>query len=494
MPRSFLVKSKKAHSYHQPRSPGPDYSLRLENAPAPGRADSTSSAGGRKAEPGDRLSPESQLTEAPDRASTSPDSCEGSVCDASSEFEDLWRPPSPSASPASEKSLCPSLDEAQPFSLPFKPYSWSGLAGSDLRHLVQSYRPCAALERSAGLSLFCERTPEPGHPAALYGPERAAGGAGAGTPGSCSAGGAGGGAGLGLYGDFGPAAAGLYERPPAAGRLYPERGHELHADKGAGVKVESELLCARLLLGGGSYKCIKCSKVFSTPHGLEVHVRRSHSGTRPFACEMCGKTFGHAVSLEQHKAVHSQERSFDCKICGKSFKRSSTLSTHLLIHSDTRPYPCQYCGKRFHQKSDMKKHTFIHTDTSVVLPEQEEGQAHWSILNQHPLGNSDLKTSSELEQNHKVRSPTSARCVARHSARAPTSSRTAASIQASSPLAVTCVARVSRGRWISGGTERCSMGSSEHLCWLQTAVTQHYIGSPFGLLRPPQSSLQIPLE
>lgn len=38
MPRSFLVKSKKAHSYHQPRSPGPDYSLRLETVPVPGRA------------------------------------------------------------------------------------------------------------------------------------------------------------------------------------------------------------------------------------------------------------------------------------------------------------------------------------------------------------------------------------------------------------------------------------------------------------------------
>lgn len=155
--------------------------------------------------------------------------------------------------------MCPSLDEAQPFPLPFKPYSWSGLAGSDLRNLMQSYRPCAALERSAGLGLFCERTPEPGHPAALYGPERTAGGAGAGTPGGGSAGG---GAGLGLYGDFGPAAAGLYERPTAAaGGLYPERGHGLRADKGAGVKVESELLCTRLLLGGGSYKCIKCSKV-----------------------------------------------------------------------------------------------------------------------------------------------------------------------------------------------------------------------------------------
>ncbi|XP_062410975.1 zinc finger protein Gfi-1b [Sardina pilchardus] len=110
-----------------------------------------------------------------------------------------------------------------------------------------------------------------------------------------------------------------------------------------------------------TYHCITCEKVFSTPHGLEVHVRRSHSGTRPFGCSICRKTFGHAVSLEQHMNVHSQERTFECKMCGKTFKRSSTLSTHLLIHSDTRPYPCQYCGKRFHQKSDMKKHTYIHT-------------------------------------------------------------------------------------------------------------------------------------
>ncbi|XP_061603644.1 zinc finger protein Gfi-1b isoform X1 [Phyllopteryx taeniolatus] len=110
-----------------------------------------------------------------------------------------------------------------------------------------------------------------------------------------------------------------------------------------------------------TYHCVTCDKVFSTPHGLEVHVRRSHSGTRPFGCSICKKTFGHAVSLEQHMNVHSQEKSFECKMCGKSFKRSSTLSTHLLIHSDTRPYPCQFCGKRFHQKSDMKKHTYIHT-------------------------------------------------------------------------------------------------------------------------------------
>lgn len=52
---------------------------------------------------------------------------------------------------------------------------------------------------------------------------------------------------------------------------------------------------------GDVYSCIKCEKMFSTPHGLEVHARRSHNGKRPFACEMCNKTFGHEISLSQHR-------------------------------------------------------------------------------------------------------------------------------------------------------------------------------------------------
>ncbi|KAL2301559.1 hypothetical protein Nmel_010947 [Mimus melanotis] len=233
-----------------------------------------------------RFSPESHLTEAADGTSESAPSCEGSVCDRVSEFEDFWRPPSPSVSPASEKSVCPSLDEAPPFSVPFKPYMWNSLGGSELRHLVQSYRPCPTLERTSTLGLFCDRGSEP----ALYGAE-------------CSSS-------LGLYGDFSSPGPGLFERPPAAAPgLYAETQPGLQQEKGpGGIKVESDLLCRPLLISTGSYKCVKCSKVFSTPHGLEVHVRRSHSGTRPFACDMCGKTFGHAVSLEQHKAVHSQVR------------------------------------------------------------------------------------------------------------------------------------------------------------------------------------------
>ncbi|KFD55903.1 hypothetical protein M514_03342 [Trichuris suis] len=109
------------------------------------------------------------------------------------------------------------------------------------------------------------------------------------------------------------------------------------------------------------YLCVRCQKWFSTSHGLEVHMRRTHSGRKPFACDKCGKTFSHEVSLSQHRSTHVNEKAFECAQCGKVFKRSSTLSTHLMIHTDTRPYACPYCDKRFHQKSDMKKHTYIHT-------------------------------------------------------------------------------------------------------------------------------------
>lgn len=274
------------------------------------------------------LSPDYPPEHTADFFPVSPLSCAGSLCGRSPDYEDLWRPPSPSASPAdSDKSLSPLVDETQPFAVPFRPYAWTSCTGPGLRALQpQSLHSNREVDRCAApVSLYVDRSSHPALFADL---------------------------------DLGGETYGDYSRH-AAVLLLPEAGLGLHRQP-TGGKTQQDLNCSSLVLNG-AYKCVKCSKVFSTPHGLEVHVRRSHSGTRPFACEICGKTFGHAVSLEQHKAVHSQERSFDCKICGKSFKRSSTLSTHLLIHSDTRPYPCQFCGKRFHQKSDMKKHTFIHT-------------------------------------------------------------------------------------------------------------------------------------
>ncbi|XP_031153906.1 growth factor independent 1A transcription repressor a isoform X1 [Sander lucioperca] len=358
MPRSFLVKSKRAHSYHQPRYLHDDCSgldtflahvcadtsctvRQIHCSPLLSLESKSQAEFESNLEPqedvsggADRLSPGSRLLSPGSLSSSSPLSCGGSVCDRSSDC-DFWRPPSPSSSPDSEKCSTPAAEDGKHFNIPLFPYSWTAYSGSELRHLVQG-----------PYHRHLQSPREPHLPVSVYGVEDSGV-----EP---------------LYAQRGPVAGCYQDFPSTAHQMCRMRaGDELYVDvkqkpRGAEIKSENDLICSNIE-SSGSYKCIKCCKVFSTPHGLEVHVRRSHSGTRPFECGVCGKTFGHAVSLDQHRAVHSQERSFSCKICGKSFKRSSTLSTHLLIHSDTRPYPCQYCGKRFHQKSDMKKHTFIHT-------------------------------------------------------------------------------------------------------------------------------------
>ncbi|KAI5092600.1 zinc finger protein Gfi-1, partial [Silurus meridionalis] len=335
MPRSFLVKSKRAHSYHQPRSLEDDY-IRLdallmhtytEIQAEPDCCEDVSKRVG-------RCSPEgSAVCTAEHKAQHSALSCEGSVCDPPTGFEDpVWRPASPSSSPDVDEFALPSPDDIQPFDLTFRPCPWTH-THSELRRLVRPFQRSHVAGETPPIEVYgsTERIAE------AFFSNRS------------------------MFRGFTQE-----EYSSLASDLLKSRTRGYYTDFKAvrpvdgEIKPRSDVLCTRLQVSG-SYKCVKCTKVFSTPHGLEVHARRSHSGTRPFACELCGKTFGHAVSLEQHKVVHSQERIFSCKICGKSFKRSSTLSTHLLIHSDTRPYPCQYCGKRFHQKSDMKKHTFIHT-------------------------------------------------------------------------------------------------------------------------------------
>ncbi|XP_062285701.1 growth factor independent 1A transcription repressor a [Scomber scombrus] len=346
MPRSFLVRSKRAHSYHQPRNLDDGYS-KLDTILAHVCAENKSQVEFESSlEPqedvsagADRLSPGSGLLSPRSLSSSSPLSSGGSVCDRSSDL-DFWRPPSPSSSPDSEKCSTPAAEDSRHLSTPPFPLAWTAYSGSELRHLVQGsyhhhhhHNHLQAHRKShSSVSLYGAKDSGSEPLYAQRGPE------------------------AGCYQDFSPTAHQIC-RMRDADELYLDVKQKPH---GLDIKNERDFVCSNLE-ANDSYKCIKCCKVFSTPHGLEVHVRRSHSGTRPFECGICGKTFGHAVSLDQHRAVHSQERSFSCKICGKSFKRSSTLSTHLLIHSDTRPYPCQYCGKRFHQKSDMKKHTFIHT-------------------------------------------------------------------------------------------------------------------------------------
>ncbi|WAR18160.1 EGR1-like protein [Mya arenaria] len=50
-------------------------------------------------------------------------------------------------------------------------------------------------------------------------------------------------------------------------------------------------------------QCPVCNKWFKFPSWLEMHMR-THTGVKPFKCDICGRGFGRKDSWRNHKLVH----------------------------------------------------------------------------------------------------------------------------------------------------------------------------------------------
>ncbi|KAG7170844.1 Zinc finger protein 431-like [Homarus americanus] len=110
------------------------------------------------------------------------------------------------------------------------------------------------------------------------------------------------------------------------------------------------------------FKCRQCSKVFTTKSKAEDH-ERTHTGEKPFECDICGTCFRQKSNLSSHKRVtHLQERRYKCELCDKAFKWKRLLNGHIMsIHTGERPYKCEFCDAGFVYQQHFKKHMRIHT-------------------------------------------------------------------------------------------------------------------------------------
>ncbi|KAH8383001.1 hypothetical protein KR009_006191 [Drosophila setifemur] len=99
-----------------------------------------------------------------------------------------------------------------------------------------------------------------------------------------------------------------------------------------------------------------CDRKFTIRPDLNDHIRKCHTGERPYHCLVCGKRFLTGSVFYQHRLIHRGERRYECEECGKRFYRADALKNHQRIHTGEKPYSCLFCTKTFRQRGDRDKH------------------------------------------------------------------------------------------------------------------------------------------
>lgn len=101
---------------------------------------------------------------------------------------------------------------------------------------------------------------------------------------------------------------------------------------------------------------------FSSKQKISRHLQ-SHTGHRPFQCQVCQQNFSEAATLQQHMRRHTHEKPYVCDHpgCGKAFSITGALTIHKRTHNGLRPFKCSYCDKAFSESSNLSKHLRTHT-------------------------------------------------------------------------------------------------------------------------------------
>ncbi|XP_073842840.1 uncharacterized protein isoform X3 [Musca autumnalis] len=174
------------------------------------------------------------------------------------------------------------------------------------------------------------------------------------------------------------------------------KGLEINDDTDTNVSENKEMgmRYKHLLSVNNEYVCHICNQRFTTPTGIDVHLRRTHPEAysikiptkynrkkhtySEYICEKCQKRFTTQIGLKKHSGrmhpeAHSTQtrtKKHKCELCDcsyteeRSLRRHMRKSHHSFIGTD---YICEICHERFYTQGGLNAHSHL------IHPENQTG-------------------------------------------------------------------------------------------------------------------------
>lgn len=105
------------------------------------------------------------------------------------------------------------------------------------------------------------------------------------------------------------------------------------------------------------FKCAECEYATVMKSDIEKHVSIRHRHERLYMCETCGFRSQTQGGYNRHVRSHSGIKPFKCELCGQAYADSPKLKIHLQKHvSDDKPFVCHLCGHACRRMDNLQMH------------------------------------------------------------------------------------------------------------------------------------------